>query len=51
MTFDVQDLNNVKYQNLRLLVEPKVSEIENIDLFKFLLNGKVNEVKKFSKSD
>lgn len=40
LTFDAEDINDVPYKNLKLLVEPLMSEIENIDLFKFIINGK-----------
>jgi len=35
------------YLGLRLIVEPSMTEIENIDLLKNILNAEIDEIKKF----
>lgn len=34
---------------LRLIIEPSMTEIENIDLLRSIINGKNDDVKKFKK--
>ena len=47
----ISTIKNIKVntciKGLRLIVEPSMTEIENIDLLKNILNAETDEVKKF----
>ena len=45
--FDVNDEKGSSFHELRLFIEPKNINIENMDLFKYVLNGNQTEVDKF----
>ena len=47
VSFNAEDVSGKQYDQLKLFVEQELSEIENIDLFKSILNGDLTEVQKF----
>jgi hypothetical protein len=49
--FHVDDINGKKFSNLRMIIDDKVCDIENVELLKHILLGDADEVKKFRFDD
>lgn len=50
-TFHVDDVNGKKFANLRMIIDDKICDIENVELLKHILLGENDEVQKFKFDD